>query len=87
MFPAEKVNRMDDLPRYARKPTDFDAVATAIGQHNLRLSDAALQGRCMEAGLKAQLLKIERLERLVRTLTERLAKLEAKQHLNPVQQS
>lgn len=68
----------DDLPRYARKPVDFDAVATTIAQHNLRLSDAALQGRCMEAGMKAQLAKLDRLERLVRSLTARVAKLEQK---------
>lgn len=77
---------MDTRPaeeqRYARKPTDWEDALRMVCQHNLRLTDAALAQRCIEAGLQAQAHQIKALKGLLRSLATRIAKLEQKNRTN-----
>ena len=77
---------MDTRPaedqRFARTPRDWPDALRLVAQHNLRLTDAALAQRCIEAGAQLQASKIKRLEGLLRSLTERIAKLEARDRAN-----
>lgn len=67
--------RPPEQQRYARPPIDFPAAQRTLAQHNLRLADLALAGRCHEAGLKAQLHEIENLKRTLRAIETKLAKI------------